>query len=220
MVKNLPAMQTGVRSLGQEDPLEKAMTTHSNCLPAGFQGERSPAGYSPWGHRVGRGWAEQHFHGHFALCCWGRRPSRHRQCSRVRGPVCLTVTLMMRAMPRTTGGDNDHRVDNGARDEDDSADLRSQSAEVMCSGYSVRRFWSWVSVFARWLCDLGRVLFTSYVSASSSVNTVITSQGCWEAQTGHLMYPGSSVHGILQREYWTGLPFPTPGNPPDPGIEP
>ena len=55
MVKNLPAMQTGVRSLGQEDPLEKAMTTHSNCLPAGFQGERSPAGYSPWGHRVGRG---------------------------------------------------------------------------------------------------------------------------------------------------------------------
>ena len=75
-------------------------------------------------------------------------------------------------------------------------------------------------MFARWLCDLGRVLFTSYVSASSSVNTVITSQGCWEAQTGHLMYPGSSVHGILQREYWTGLPFPTPGNPPDPGIEP
>ena len=32
--------------------------------------------------------------------------------------------------------------------------------------------------------------------------------------------PGSSVHGILQEEYWRGLPFPSPGDLPDPGIEP
>jgi len=33
MVKNLPAMQeTWVRSLGQEDPLEEGMTTHSRSL--------------------------------------------------------------------------------------------------------------------------------------------------------------------------------------------
>ena len=32
--------------------------------------------------------------------------------------------------------------------------------------------------------------------------------------------PGSSVHGILRQEYWSGLPFPSPGNIPDPGIEP
>ena len=33
MVKNLPAMQKArVRSLGQEDPLEKGMTTHSSIL--------------------------------------------------------------------------------------------------------------------------------------------------------------------------------------------
>ena len=33
MVKNLPAMQeTQVRSLGQEDPLEKEMATHSSTL--------------------------------------------------------------------------------------------------------------------------------------------------------------------------------------------
>ena len=31
--------------------------------------------------------------------------------------------------------------------------------------------------------------------------------------------PGSSVHGILQEEYWSGLPFPSPGDLPDPGIE-
>ena len=32
--------------------------------------------------------------------------------------------------------------------------------------------------------------------------------------------PGSSVHGILHQEYWNGLPFPSPGDLPNPGIEP
>ena len=32
--------------------------------------------------------------------------------------------------------------------------------------------------------------------------------------------PGSSFHGISQQEYWSGLPFPSPGDLPDPGIEP
>ena len=31
---------------------------------------------------------------------------------------------------------------------------------------------------------------------------------------------GSSVHGILQQEYWNGLPFRSPGDLPDPGIKP
>ena len=31
---------------------------------------------------------------------------------------------------------------------------------------------------------------------------------------------GSSVHGILQQEYWSGWPRPSPGDLPDPGIEP
>ena len=32
--------------------------------------------------------------------------------------------------------------------------------------------------------------------------------------------PGSSVHGILRQEYWSGLPFPFPGDLPTSGIEP
>ena len=32
--------------------------------------------------------------------------------------------------------------------------------------------------------------------------------------------PGCSVHGILQAEYWSGLPFPSPGDPLNPAIEP
>ena len=31
--------------------------------------------------------------------------------------------------------------------------------------------------------------------------------------------PGSSVHGILQAEYWSGLPSPSPGDLPDPEIK-
>ena len=30
---------------------------------------------------------------------------------------------------------------------------------------------------------------------------------------------GSSVHGILQQEYWRGLPCPPPGDLPNPGIK-
>ena len=32
--------------------------------------------------------------------------------------------------------------------------------------------------------------------------------------------PGFSVHRILRQEYWSGLPGPSPGVLPDPGIEP
>ena len=32
--------------------------------------------------------------------------------------------------------------------------------------------------------------------------------------------PGSFVHGILQAKHWSRLPFPPPGDLPDPGIEP
>ena len=49
MVKNLPAMrETWVRSLGQEDPLEKGMATHSSILAGESQGQKSLVGYSPW----------------------------------------------------------------------------------------------------------------------------------------------------------------------------
>ena len=32
--------------------------------------------------------------------------------------------------------------------------------------------------------------------------------------------PGSFVHGILQARDWSGLPFSSPGDLPDPGIKP
>ena len=48
MVKNLAAMQeTQVQSLGQEDPLEKEMTTHPVFLPGKSHGQRILVGYNP-----------------------------------------------------------------------------------------------------------------------------------------------------------------------------
>ena len=50
-VKNLPAMQNRIRSLGWEDALEKEMATHSSILPRESHGQRCLAGYSTGGHK-------------------------------------------------------------------------------------------------------------------------------------------------------------------------
>ena len=50
-VKCLSAMrETQIRSLGQEDPLEKEMATHSSILAWRIQGTEEP-GYSPRGRK-------------------------------------------------------------------------------------------------------------------------------------------------------------------------
>ena len=53
VVKNLqPRQEMQARSLGQEDPLEEGMATHSVSLPGESHGQRSLSGCSP------RGWKE------------------------------------------------------------------------------------------------------------------------------------------------------------------
>ena len=68
----------------------------------------------------------------------------------------------------------------------------------------------------------GQVKLTSVFNASAPVTRVyVVAQSC-----PNLCAPmdcsllGSSVHGIFRLEYWSGLPFPTPGDLADPGIEP
>ena len=54
MVKNLPTMQeTWLRSLGQEDPLEKEMATHSSTLAWRIPWTEEPGGLLALrGHKV------------------------------------------------------------------------------------------------------------------------------------------------------------------------
>ena len=50
MVKNLPVMlKTWVQSLGRENPLEKAVATHSSILAWRIPWTEEPGGYSPQG---------------------------------------------------------------------------------------------------------------------------------------------------------------------------
>ena len=62
MVKSLPAVQetqglTQVWSLGQEDPLEKEMATHSSILAWRIPWTEEPGGLNPMGSkRVGHNW--------------------------------------------------------------------------------------------------------------------------------------------------------------------
>ena len=49
VVKNLSAnIRDMIQSMGQEDPLEKEMSTHSVFLPGEFHEQKSLVGYSPW----------------------------------------------------------------------------------------------------------------------------------------------------------------------------
>ena len=63
MVKTLPAMQeTWVRSLGQKDPLEKGMATHSSILDWRIPWTEEPSRlYSMGSQRIGHDWATNTF---------------------------------------------------------------------------------------------------------------------------------------------------------------
>ena len=54
MVKSLPAMQKWVQYLGQKDPLEEEMTTHSGILAWRITWTEEPGGLQSMGYqRVG-----------------------------------------------------------------------------------------------------------------------------------------------------------------------
>ena len=51
-MKHLPTLwETQVRALGWEDPLEKGTAIHSIFFPGEICGQRSLAGYGPWGNK-------------------------------------------------------------------------------------------------------------------------------------------------------------------------
>ena len=53
MVKNLPAvLETQVRSLGVEDPLEKGMATHSSILAWRIPWTEEPGGLQSMGSQI------------------------------------------------------------------------------------------------------------------------------------------------------------------------
>ena len=61
VVKNLPAnagdMRHGFYSWLRKIPWRRAWQPTAACLPGESHGQRSLAGYSPWGHRIGHDWS-------------------------------------------------------------------------------------------------------------------------------------------------------------------
>ena len=97
-------------------------------------------------------------------------------------------------------------------------------------GSSQPRDWTYVSCIGRWVlyhfgqCKFwlqkwGRLLFTE-VNSVLQFNSVQSLSRVWLFATlwtvAHLA-PLST--GFSRQEYWSGLPFPSPGDLPDPGIE-
>ena len=70
MVKNLPAIQeTQVRSLGQEDVMEKGWQPTPVFLAGIFHGQRSLICYSPWDHMD----ETERLSTYVSLAEWGRQ---------------------------------------------------------------------------------------------------------------------------------------------------
>ena len=88
MVKNLPAMQEAwVQSLGQEDPLEKGVATHSSILAFRIPWIEEPGSYiqsSPWSCKDSDMTEWLHFH--FSLSCIGEGNGNPLQCSCLENP--------------------------------------------------------------------------------------------------------------------------------------
>ena len=60
--KHLPAVQeTWVQPLSREDPLEKAMATHSSTLAWRIPWMQELVGYSPWGRKESDTTEQLHF---------------------------------------------------------------------------------------------------------------------------------------------------------------
>ena len=72
------------------------------------------------------------------------------------------------------------------------------------SGVKILRTEASVSCFCFVSC-------TSHSHVTQSCLTLCDPMGC--------SLPGFSVHGIFQAMSWSGLPFPSPGDLPNPGIE-
>ena len=74
MVRNLPAMwETCVRSLDQEDPLEKELATHSSVLAWRIPWTEEPGG--PWGGKESG--TTERLPDETVTCSWGERATRH-----------------------------------------------------------------------------------------------------------------------------------------------
>ena len=176
MVKILPAMQEmWVRSLGQEDPLEREWLPTPVFLPGEFHGQRSLVGYSPWGHKE-LDITERLTYTHPSGCC--------ENSISIKTLSTYYVVVF-------------------------SCQVVSNSAT------------SWTIVHSPPFCCLTGCQLWAVCTQSCIQQIIVCAQSCVTlCNPMDCSPPGASVWNSSRQESWSGLPFPTPGDLPGPGVEP
>ena len=173
--------ETWVRSLGQEDPLEQEMATHSSTLAWKIPWMEEPGRLQSMGsQRVRHNWATSLslFQFLFTFC--------HKN-----GVICLSEvsnispgnfdSSLCFIQPRILHDDN------------------KQGDDIL----------PWHTPFPIWNLS---IVPWSEVKSLSCVQLFATP---WT-----VAYQAPQSMGFSRQEYWSGLPFPSPGDLPDPGIKP
>ena len=194
MVKNLPAMQvTWVQSLGWENPLEKGMATHSSIFAW-----RIPLGRFDYGQLRHKEASPIRAY----MVSWTWTGYRSKVCHRSQG-ACPGVRLrMLMGTPGILHSAAFH------------------SPNFCCSWVYVPGKTPWVPRACWGLLSnhLGRLsLLITLTSESEGVSCSVLSDFLWPPWTVAHQNPLSME--FSKQEYWSGLPFPSPGDLPDPGIE-
>ena len=79
--------------------------------------------------------------------------------------------------------------------------------------HGVTKSWTWLSDWTNWRWGKMKTIFMKVkLLLAQLCPTLCNPTDCSP--------PGFSVHGILQAKYWSGLPFPSPGDLSNPGIKP
>ena len=79
--------------------------------------------------------------------------------------------------------------------------------------HGVTKSWTWLSDWTNWRWGKMKTIFMRVkLLLAQLCPTLCNPTDCSP--------PGFSVHGILQAKYWSGLPFPSPGDLSNPGIKP
>ena len=188
MVKNLPAMwETWVQSLSQEDPLEKAIVTHSCILSWRIPWTEEPGRLQSMGsQRVRHNWATN-THPQRNFCKWNSREGEVA--------VFLSCSFQRRR-------------------------CLSQYLSLQLSLFSVCLSLSHsFSLFPFLSCIVSALLLkSSFLRSKVKVKSLSCVQLFATPWTVAYKVPPSME--FSRQEHWSGLPFPSPGHLPDPGVEP
>ena len=70
------------------------------------------------------------------------------------------------------------------------------------------------------ICNFDCLFLPVLITMAKVKVKVLVTQSCLTLHPTDCSPAGPSVHGFPRQEYWSGLPFPSPGDLPDPGIKP